>query len=112
PPSQQPPRRDEESSGGMRNLRSDRGGPAIQPTPGNDLIVARDSYRGARGGEVDMPPRDRRSGPPDRRDSSDWGRGDRDRRDGGSGGRKRGRPTGDEAMVMGGSAEKRPRRGP
>ncbi|KAL8979668.1 MAG: hypothetical protein Q9205_005058, partial [Flavoplaca limonia] len=81
PPSQQPPRRDEESSGGMRNLRSDRGGPAIQPPPGNDLIVARDSYRGARGGEAEMPPRDRRTGPPDRRDSSDWGRGDRDRRD-------------------------------
>ncbi|KAL8853645.1 MAG: hypothetical protein Q9221_001456 [Calogaya cf. arnoldii] len=110
--SQQLPRREEDRSGGMRTPRSDRGVPAIQPTPGNDLIMARDSYRGARGGEADMPPRDRRGGPPDRRDSSDWGRGDRDRRDGGSGGRKRGRPAGDEAMSMGGSAEKRPRRGP
>lgn len=112
PPSQQPPRREEDRSGGIRNLRSDRGGPAVQPPPGNDLTLARDSYRGARGGEADMPPRDRRGGPPDRRDSSDWGRGDRDRRDGGGSGRKRGRPAGDEAMTMGGSAEKRPRRGP
>ncbi|KAL8995818.1 MAG: hypothetical protein Q9169_004538 [Polycauliona sp. 2 TL-2023] len=108
-PSQQPPGRDE---GSTRNPRYDRGGSSIQPPPGNDLIVARDSYRGNRGAETDMPPRDRRGGPPDRRDSSDWGRGDRDRRDGGSGARKRGRPAGDESMAMGGGSEKRPRRGP
>ncbi|CAL8583642.1 THO2 plays a role in transcriptional elongation [Xanthoria parietina] len=111
PPSHQPSRREEGASGGIRSLRSDRGGPAIQTPAGHDINAVRDSYRGARG-EVDMPPRDRRGGPPDRRDSSDWGRGDRDRRDGGGSGRKRGRPAGDEAMTMGGSAEKRARRGP
>ncbi|KAI4172342.1 MAG: hypothetical protein LQ343_003601 [Gyalolechia ehrenbergii] len=99
----QPPRREE----GIRDLRS-RGGP---PPPS---LSSSEPLR--RGGpprsEVELPPRDRRGGPPpppqDYRDQ-EWGRGDR--RDGGGGGRKRGRP-GDEGMGGMGSAEKRARRGP
>ncbi|KAL8732252.1 MAG: hypothetical protein Q9166_002824 [cf. Caloplaca sp. 2 TL-2023] len=110
PPPQQSSRRDDLGGGAPRDLRSGgRGGPPLPAA--NDLMSSHDSgYRGARG-EVDMPPRDRRGGPPpDRRESGEWGRGDRDRRDGGGSGRKRGRPAADEALNMGGSAEKRVRR--
>ncbi|KAL8694712.1 MAG: hypothetical protein Q9224_003518 [Gallowayella concinna] len=105
------------SGDGIRDVRSGgRSGPAgaAPAAAANDLMAPRDSsYRGARG-EGDLAPRDRRGGPlpPDRRDSGDMGRWDRERRDGGGSGRKRGRPVGDEAMSMGGNAEKRPRRGP
>ncbi|KAL8808822.1 MAG: hypothetical protein Q9200_003988 [Gallowayella weberi] len=119
PPPSQNSRRDGGGGGGssgdgMRDVRSGgRGGPAAAAPPAaNDLMAPRDSsYRGARG-EGDMPPRDRRGGPlPDRRDSGDMGRGERERRDGGGSGRKRGRLAGDEGMNIGGNAEKRPRRG-
>lgn len=86
-----------------------RGGPSAS----HDLMDNRDPS-GRRPPRSD-PERDfRRGGPPmnDPRDMGDWERGDRDmrdRRDGGSG-RKRGRGD-DGGSMMGGSAEKRPRRG-
>ncbi|KAL8650338.1 MAG: hypothetical protein Q9210_003879 [Variospora velana] len=85
---------------GMRDLRA-RGGPPPAST----------SSRPPRS-EVELPPRERRGGGPpvgEYRDQGDWGRGERDRRDGGSG-RKRGR-AGDEGAGMG-IGEKRARRGP
>ncbi|KAL8688719.1 MAG: hypothetical protein Q9218_005442 [Villophora microphyllina] len=101
-----PPRRNDDGVMG-RDLRS-RGA----PPPPHDLMDGREF--GRRPPRTD-PERDyRRGGPPmsDPRDMGDWERGDRDmrdRRDGGSG-RKRGRGD-DGGAVMGGSAEKRARRG-
>ncbi|KAI4253682.1 MAG: hypothetical protein LQ352_003542 [Teloschistes flavicans] len=102
-----PPSRRNDDGGMGREMRS-RGGPAAS----HDLMDNRDS--GRRPPRSD-PERDfRRGGPPinDPRDMGDWERGDRDmrdRREGGSG-RKRGRGD-DGGSMMGGSAEKRPRRG-
>ncbi|KAL8703355.1 MAG: hypothetical protein Q9201_003468 [Fulgogasparrea decipioides] len=101
-----PSRRDDD---GVRDLRA-RGGPPSS----NDFTYNRDLRRPRGDAERDM----RRGGPPpgDGRDmGGDWSRGGeremRDRRDGGGGsGRKRGRGTDDGAAMMGGSAEKRPRR--
>ena len=108
-----PPRRDDS----MKDVRA-RGGQAQPPTSSvpNDLMNHREfPRRGPPRSEAEFPARDRRSGPPplDYRDQADWVRGERDRRDGGGGGngRKRGRP-GDEGPAVGGSAEKRSRRGP
>ncbi|KAL8902081.1 MAG: hypothetical protein Q9207_004892 [Kuettlingeria erythrocarpa] len=93
----QPPRRDE----GIRELRP-RGGPPA-------AAASSSSSRPIRS-EVEPPSRERRGAPPpaDYRDQGEWGRSERDRRDGG--GRKRGRP-GDEGPPMG-SGDKRARRGP
>ncbi|KAI4101981.1 MAG: hypothetical protein L6R37_004697 [Teloschistes peruensis] len=103
-----PPSRRSDDGGMNRDMRS-RGGPSAS----HDLMDNRDPS-GRRPPRSD-PERDfRRGGPPmnDPRDMGDWERGDRDmrdRRDGGSG-RKRGRGD-DGGSMMGGSAEKRPRRG-
>ena len=108
-----PPARRDDGMG--RDLRS-----RVGPAHTDDVMNSRDSGRRPPRSEVD---RDMRRGEArgpmgDPRDmSGDWSRGERetrdmrDRRDGGGSGRKRGRGMEDGAGQLGGSAEKRPRRG-
>ncbi|KAL8966893.1 MAG: hypothetical protein Q9183_003164 [Haloplaca sp. 2 TL-2023] len=111
--SRPPPARRDDGMG--RDLRS-----RVGPAHTDDVMNSRDSGRRPPRSEVDREMRRGEARGPmgDPRDTSgDWSRGERDprdmreRRDGGGSGRKRGRGNQDDAALMGGSAEKRPRRG-